>query len=392
MACFCQCHLSIDAPYNKRSHLHVRELQNCVEMTYILPIHIFSGIKMLTNSAFLHLWRRQVFLRNQHDELLSLLRCSWAHIGIYMIGCADRVVYIGQSNQLSQRSIDSLGRVYHRVSDTSLPWSMALAPCAYEDMDEHESAAIRAYAPEFNTSIPSLGKSLGRMPVIEGIAQIFADQASLSNAFSPECLRLQRGAAATNASPPWRKGKALQVDHLSTIPQQKFDLRDINTSGRDFVDQLSSQRRRAQRRSALTQNPERIKTYVEHRGIEIHIDEIRPNDVGKRYPFFEWMAKSYGKVIANGRELDKATAAKKAIEAAEEHLSQPYRFKINLCDDGPVVTRDGEYLGTWATDENNHLSFTPDGESEVLFFEMWKGMLCQKIADWYEAQDQVQIS
>ena len=57
-----------------------------------------------------------------------------------------------------------------------------------------------------------------------------------------------------------------------------------------------------------------------------------------------------------------------------------------------AVTRDGEYLGTWATDENNHLSFTPDGESEVLFFEMWKGMLCQKIADWYEAQDQVQIS
>ncbi|WP_180287299.1 hypothetical protein [Puniceibacterium antarcticum] len=259
-------------------------------------------------------------------------------------------------------------------------------------MDEHESAAIRAYAPEFNTSIPSLDKSLGRMPVIAGTAQIFADQASPSIAFSPECAKRQIEAAATNASPPWRKGNALPRVDLSTAPEQKFDLRDVNTSGRDFFDALSSQRRRAQRRSAPTQRPERIKTYVEHRGVEIHIDEIRSNEVGKRHLFFEWMAKSYGKVIASGTELDKATAANKAIDAAEEHLAQPYRFKINLCDDGSVVTRDGEYLGTWKTDENGHPSFTPDGESEVLFFETWIGMLCQKIADWHEAQDQVQIS
>ncbi len=347
---------------------------------------------MLTSSALFHLWKRQVFLRNRHDELSRLLGCSWVHTGIYMIGCADRVVYIGQSNQLSQRSIDSLGRIYHRVPDTTLPWSMAFAPCAYDNMDEHESAAIRAYAPEFNTSIPSLDKSLGRMPVIAGTAQIFADQASPSIAFSPECAKRQIEAAATNASPPWRKGKALPRDDFSTAPKQKFDLRAVNTSGRDFFDALSSQRRRAQRRTAPTQRPERIKTYVEHKGVEIHIDEIRSNEVGKRHFFFEWMAKSYGKVIASGTELDKATAANKAIDAAEEHLAQPYRFKINLCDDGSVVTRDGEYLGTWKTDEDGHPSFTPDGESEVLFFEMWIGMLCQKIADWHEAQDQVQIS
>ncbi len=247
-----------------------------------------------------------------------------------MIGCADRVVYIGQSNQLSQRSIDSLGRVYHRIPDTALPWSIAFAPFAYEDMDEHESAAIRAYAPEFNTSIPSMNKSLGRMPVIAGTAQIFADQAS--------------------------------------------------------------RRRRAQRRSAPTQRPERITTYVEHKGVKIHIDEKRSNEVGERHLFFEWMAKSYGKVIASGTEPDKATAANREIDAAEEHLALPYRFKINLRDDGSVVTRDGEYLGTWKTDENGYPSFTPDGESEVLFFEMWIGMLCQKIADWHEAQDQVQTS
>lgn len=160
---------------------------------------------MLTSSALFHLWRRQVFLRNCHDELSALLGCSWLHTGIYMIGCADRVVYIEQSNQLGQRSIDSLGRVYHRVPDISLPWSMAFAPCAYEDMDEYESVAIRAYAPNFNTFAPSLEKSLGRMPVISGTAPVFADQTSPSTAFFPEYVKRQIEEASKNATPPWRK-------------------------------------------------------------------------------------------------------------------------------------------------------------------------------------------
>lgn len=166
----------------------------------------------------------------------------------------------------------------------------------------------------------------------------------------------------------------------------------MNTSGQEFFDALSSQRRRAQRRAAQTNRPERIKTYVEHKGVEIHIDEVTSGEADQRHLSFEWMAKSYGKVIANGEEPDKATAATKAIAAADEHLAQPYRFKINLCDDGSVVTRDGEYLGTWEVDENHHPSFTPDGETDVLFFEMWIGLLCQKIADWHEAQDQVPAS
>jgi hypothetical protein len=87
------------------------------------------------------------------------------------------------------------------------------------------------------------------------------------------------------------------------------------------------------------------------------------------------MAKSYGKVIGSGIEPDKATAANKAIATADEHLAQPYRFKINLCDDGSVVTRHGEYLGTWEMDENDQPSFTPDGETEVLFLEIWIGPL-----------------
>lgn len=347
---------------------------------------------MLTNSALFHIWKRQVFLRNRHDGLSLLLGCSWLHTGIYMIGCADRVVYIGQSNQLSQRSIDSLGRVYHRVPDTSLPWSMAFAPCAYEDMDEYESAAIRAYAPEFNTSVPSLEKSLGLMPVIAGTAQVFADQASPSTAFFPESVKRQIEEASNNSTPPWKKGKTIPPGEAKTEPEQKFELRNVNTSGRDFFDALSAQRRRARRRTATTQRPERIKTYIEHKGVEIHIDEVTSNEASERHLFFEWMAKSYGKVIGSGMEPDKATAANKAIATAEEHLAQPYRFKINLCEDGSVVTRDGEYLGNWEMDENDHPSFTPDGETEVLFFEMWIGLLCQKIADWHEAQDQATTS
>jgi len=315
-----------------------------------------------------------------------LLGSSWLRTGIYMIGCADRVVYIGQSNQLSQRSIDSLGRVYHRVPDTSRPWSMAFSPCAYEEMDEYESAAIRAYAPEFNTSIPSLTKSLGRMPVIAGVAQVFANQASTSTAFTPESVKRQIEEASTNSTPPWKKGKTIPTGDANTEPEQTFDLHDVNTVGRDFFNAQAAQRQSARRRMAPRQRPQKVKTYIEHKDVEIHITEVTSNESGERHLSFEWIAKSYGEVIGSGIETDKATAANKAIATAEEHLTQPYRFKINLCNDGSVITNHGEYLGTWEMDENDQPSFTPDGGTEVQFSEMWIGLLCQKIAAWHEAQ------
>lgn len=305
-----------------------------------------------------------------------------------MIGCGNRVVYIGQSNQLNQRSIDSLGRIYHRVPDTSLPWSMAFAPCAYDEMDEFESAAIRAYAPDFNTSIPSIEKSAGRMPVIAGVAQVFADQTLPSTAFFPECVMRQIVEAYQNSTPPWRKGKAIPGIGHATVPEQRFELRELTSSVPSLFDASASKRRWAQRRKMQKRRPEKIKTYVEHKGVEIHIDEVASNEAGRQHLSFEWMAKSYGRVLANGTEPDKATAATKAIAAAEEHLAQPYRFKINLCEDGSVVTRDGEYIGTWEMDENDHPSFTPLGETKVLFFEMWVGQLCMKIAEWHDASEQ----
>ena len=60
--------------------------------------------------------------------------------------------------------------------------------------------------------------------------------------------------------------------------------------------------------------------------------------------------------------------------------------KINLLDDGSVVTQDGEYLGTYELDENDHPSFIPDGETEVLFFDVFIGLLCERIAAWHEGR------
>lgn len=50
---------------------------------------------------------------------------------------------------------------------------------------------------------------------------------------------------------------------------------------------------------------------------------------------------------------------------------------------GDVITRDGEYLGTWKIDENDHPSFVPDGETEELFFNPFLGLLIDKIRKWH---------
>lgn len=62
------------------------------------------------------------------------------------------------------------------------------------------------------------------------------------------------------------------------------------------------------------------------------------------------------------------------------------RYRINLLDDGSVVTQDGEYLGTHEFDENDHPSFTPDGATEVLFFDVHVWSLCDRIEAWHDAR------
>ena len=162
---------------------------------------------MLNNHKQVVAWRRQVFVRNPHRDLNVLYASIMPRSGIYLIGCADEIVYVGQSWDLTERPIDSLGRYYHRVPDVSLPWSLALAPCPPDEMHERESTAIRAFAPKFNTSIPSIPASEGRMPEIVCHAAVFQDQVSTGGAFEEENLRRQMERAAGNPFPPWRQGK-----------------------------------------------------------------------------------------------------------------------------------------------------------------------------------------
>lgn len=56
---------------------------------------------------------------------------------------------------------------------------------------------------------------------------------------------------------------------------------------------------------------------------------------------------------------------------------------INLLEDGSVVTRDGEFLGTWESDENDHPMFTPDGASEPAISHPIVYRLCELIGEWY---------
>lgn len=60
-------------------------------------------------------------------------------------------------------------------------------------------------------------------------------------------------------------------------------------------------------------------------------------------------------------------------------------YPINLLRDGSVVTADGEYLGSWTTDEADAIyQFTPDGSAEVLIESVFRGKLCSFIREWHE--------
>jgi len=56
-------------------------------------------------------------------------------------------------------------------------------------------------------------------------------------------------------------------------------------------------------------------------------------------------------------------------------------------DTGYVLTKDGEYLGTWVNDENDIISFIPDGADAPLFTEVFLGPFCQLIKSWHEAEN-----
>ena len=55
-------------------------------------------------------------------------------------------------------------------------------------------------------------------------------------------------------------------------------------------------------------------------------------------------------------------------------------------DSGDVITKDGEIIGTWASDENDFCSFTPNGEQEPIFMHPMLGPFCTLVAEWHEGQ------
>lgn len=63
---------------------------------------------------------------------------------------------------------------------------------------------------------------------------------------------------------------------------------------------------------------------------------------------------------------------------------QKMRWRVNLLDDGSVITQDGEYLGTWDTDESDAIfQFTPDGSDKPIFMDPFFGLLCKQINCWH---------
>ena len=174
-------------------------------------------------SRFLsNLWKRKDYLdkRTRHQDMDDicggLSSGAYSMLGIYLIGCGDRIVYIGQSigmGGIPHRSIESLARIYPQVEDETLPWSIGLAPYHApffhedgEDFNELESTAIRKFAPIFNTSIPSTLKSQGKEPMIMHIAQVFIDEDKYCTAFELERLEKQAIEVVSNPSPPWQQG------------------------------------------------------------------------------------------------------------------------------------------------------------------------------------------
>ena len=159
------------------------------------------------------LWKRYFWgSRRRHPDIDEIFRGSTKggfvlRNGIYFIGCGYRIIYIGASYDIPQRSIVSLARFYHKIDDITLPWSIGLAPLdKNDDSNELESSAIRKFAPIFNTSIPSKLKSKGKEPKIIHIARVFADQDKNCSAFNVVNLNKQAEEAEKNPTPPWKQG------------------------------------------------------------------------------------------------------------------------------------------------------------------------------------------
>ena len=56
-------------------------------------------------------------------------------------------------------------------------------------------------------------------------------------------------------------------------------------------------------------------------------------------------------------------------------------------DSGDVITKDGEIIGTWSADAEDHCSFTPRGQTEPIIWNPFLGLFCKSVAEWHEEQE-----
>lgn len=129
-----------------------------------------------------------------------------------------------------------------------------------------------------------------------------------------------------------------------------------------------------------------MKNHFSYRACPIVVEEVVHTVHGDRISSYNWSAKAYGNDVGTGVEMLKQAAYEAGCSALDQWLDRPYRFPVNLIDDGSVVTSDGEYLGTWDADGNDFYSFFPDGMNEPLIEDVFMGLFCKKIKEWHDAQ------
>lgn len=59
---------------------------------------------------------------------------------------------------------------------------------------------------------------------------------------------------------------------------------------------------------------------------------------------------------------------------------------------GDVITKDGEVIGTWSADAEDHCSFTPLGQTDPIIWNPFLGPFCRAVADWHEEMEARRLS
>ncbi|WP_374428704.1 hypothetical protein [Tabrizicola sp.] len=61
-------------------------------------------------------------------------------------------------------------------------------------------------------------------------------------------------------------------------------------------------------------------------------------------------------------------------------------------ESGDVVTMDGEIIGTWVLDPEDHPGFIPLGGTEQIIWSPWIGQFCKLVKEWHEEREAQRLS